>query len=419
MVWMLIGYMFLFVHRPFEIWPVLGTIRLERIYMLATLAVWAVAKGDKSWPSNSLNRAFLAFTAAVLVCFACSHWNGTLKAQTLVENYLKILVFYVIIVTTVRDQRHLEWLIQGFMLVMAIYMAHSLREYMCGRHVYRMGIPRMIAVGTSEADPNSFGATIAYALPLVEPLWTLNTSRRFRLLLIGYLALSVTCIGLTGSRSSFLMLLIYALITALRSRYRVRMLLFLVLVAPILWGLLPPSLQNRFTTIVKPEDGPKNAQVSAESRTEGFNIGRELWSKSPFVGYGPGAWIPATGRKIESHNLYGQVMGEMGTLGLVTFSGVLIAFWTNIRRIAAAYRDHPDWEKDFVYHLAMALGKGVLLMLIGGWAGHNLFRYSWLWYGGFLILARRCVEQRLEDEEQACDSECESEEGREWIGTLF
>ena len=25
MVWLLLGYMFLFIHRPFEVWPVLGT----------------------------------------------------------------------------------------------------------------------------------------------------------------------------------------------------------------------------------------------------------------------------------------------------------------------------------------------------------------------------------------------------------
>jgi hypothetical protein len=35
------------------------------------------------------------------------------------------------------------------------------------------------------------------------------------------------------------------------------------------------------------------------------------------------------------------------------------------------------------------------LLLFEGNFGHNLFRYSWLWYGGFLIIARHCVQQRL------------------------
>ena len=40
MHWMLIGYMFLFIHRPFEVWPWLGELHVERLYMLLTLAVW-------------------------------------------------------------------------------------------------------------------------------------------------------------------------------------------------------------------------------------------------------------------------------------------------------------------------------------------------------------------------------------------
>ena len=30
----------LFVHRPFEVWPILGAIQLERVYVLITLVCW-------------------------------------------------------------------------------------------------------------------------------------------------------------------------------------------------------------------------------------------------------------------------------------------------------------------------------------------------------------------------------------------
>ena len=43
MPWLLVGYMFLFVHRPFEVWPVLGDLRVERIYMLVMIVAWTVA----------------------------------------------------------------------------------------------------------------------------------------------------------------------------------------------------------------------------------------------------------------------------------------------------------------------------------------------------------------------------------------
>ena len=34
MRWLLIGYMFLFIDRPFEVWPWLGDLHVERVYML-------------------------------------------------------------------------------------------------------------------------------------------------------------------------------------------------------------------------------------------------------------------------------------------------------------------------------------------------------------------------------------------------
>src|SRR5262249_36241906 len=69
--------------------------------------------------------------------------------------------------------------------------------------------------------------------------------------------------------------------------------------------------------------------------------------------------------------------------------------WLNLRRIRAAYRVHPEWGRDFVYQLAKAIGLAVALLLFEGLFGHNLYRYTWLWYGGFLVISAHCVGQRL------------------------
>src|SRR5262249_44030815 len=107
---------------------------------------------------------------------------------------------------------------------------------------------------------------------------------------------------------------------------------------------------------------------------------------------GPGAWRPATKSKVESHNLYGQLLGETGLLGAVTFSAVLLAFYVSLRRVKAN-RD-PDFVTDLVYQVPAAVGAGVLLMLFLGNFGHNLFRFNWLWYGGFLAVAADCARRR-------------------------
>src|SRR5262249_46812957 len=134
MQWILIGYMFLFIHRPFEVWPALGDIHLERIYMLGALLA-AAASPAKRWLPNGQHLAYLAFALAVLLCWLASPWAD--RSQEAVENYFKLLVFYVLIVLLVHDERSLKRLLLAFLVIMFIYMAHSLREYRNGRHTFR------------------------------------------------------------------------------------------------------------------------------------------------------------------------------------------------------------------------------------------------------------------------------------------
>ena len=119
------------------------------------------------------------------------------------ENWLKIAVFYVLVVSTVRNEEQMQFLVVAFLVVMALYVGHSYREFLCGRHRYAMGVARMVGVDAAMNDPNTFGATILYALPMVYPLWYEARKRWQKLLLIGFVLLACGCILLTGSRSAF------------------------------------------------------------------------------------------------------------------------------------------------------------------------------------------------------------------------
>jgi hypothetical protein len=143
MIWLLGGYMWLFIHRPFEVWPVLGDYRIERVYMLLTLTAWATA-ADKSWTSNRLTLGFVALIVVVLLSWQFSPYSDV-GTQT-VEEYLKLVVFGVLIMSTIRDEDSLRKLVLLYLIAMGLYMTHSLWEFYNGRHVYRMGIARMVGV---------------------------------------------------------------------------------------------------------------------------------------------------------------------------------------------------------------------------------------------------------------------------------
>ena len=418
MRWLLIGYMFLFIDRPFEVWPWLGDLHVERVYMLFTLAVWAVTPG-KRWLPNPQHAAYAVFAAAVVGCWAVSPWAD--KGMPTVEDWFKIVVFYALLVTTVHDEKGLRHVAVGFLAVMALYLLHSFREYLGGRHTFRMGIARMVGVDTSLGDPNSFGASIVYALPRVAAAWQSRVGGGLgRAALAGYVGLSCLCVLLTGSRGSLVGLGVWFAIILWYSPYRVRVAVFGALAAPLAFVALPDSLQTRFETIINPDVGPANARESGEGRLVGFFTGLDLWAKSPLTGVGPGVWRVATGSKIESHNLYGQLVGETGTAGLVGFVAVVACYWANLRAVRRYRAAAPEEERnDLLYTLPSAVGVALVLLLFLGMVGHNLFRFTWLWFGGFLIIARHCAARRAAvhaaDAAWEAEAEAEAEPDGEWV----
>src|SRR5262245_20197267 len=371
MRWLLIGYMFLFIDRPFEVWKWPGDLHIERLYMLFTMAVWVVYP-NKRWLPNGQHAAYLAFALAVLVCWVMSPWSE--QGQPVVEDWFKIVIFYFLLVTTIHDEEGLKTVAVGFLVVMGLYLLHSFREYLGGRHTFRMGIARMIGVDETLGDPNSFGASIVFALPIVAAVWKAGIGGRLgRWMLLGYVGLSSLCVLLTGSRSSLLGLGVWFMIIIWGTRYRMAAFAGFAALAPLAFVALPESLQTRFETIINPEVGPANARESGEGRWQGLFTGFRLLENNPINGIGPGAWRPATRSKIESHNLYGQLMGELGALGILSFVALLCCFWANLRAMKRMRNHFPEWRNELLFTLPAAVGVGIFLLLFMGNFVHNLF----------------------------------------------
>ncbi len=392
MIWLLVGYMWLFIHRPFEVWPALGELRIEFVYMCIVGTVW-LACPKKRFVPNVMHLALSVFALSLLVCVMLSPWSDS--CIDTIDTYFKFLVFYLLLVSVVHDERDFRFLILAYLVITSLYMVHSLWEYKNGRHVARMGIVRMVGVDSSFGDPNAFGSSIVLSLVFIPAVWSAWPSRYVRAFLVGFMMLAGLCVSLTGSRGSFVCLAVWAMVLAARNRWRWRLFAVGCFCVPILFLALPSSLQTRFETIVFPEIGPKNAQKSADTRILGLLKGVQLFEEHPVSGIGPGAWRAATGWKLQSHNLYGQLLGEMGALGVISFGAILFAFGVNLFRVYSVYRQYPEQKDGFLHALSFAIFFALILLLFQGNFGHNLYRYHWVWFGAFLSIAHHCILQRL------------------------
>ena len=394
MHWLLIGYMFLFIHRPFELWPVLGDLHVERVYILGVMLAWAVWPG-KRWVPNPQHVAYFAFATAVLFCWAMSPWAD--DGQVVVENWFKILVFYVLLVTSAQRRegaappggrvpaRHgrVHAALAARVRRRAVHVPHGHRpddrrgqlarrpEQLRGEHRVRPAVrPGLLAVG-----PQVVGAAV---------LWRLR-------------GLSVGCILLTGSRSSFLGLILWGSLVILRSRHRWAGIPAAARSRPARcsWPC-PESLQTRFETIVNPDVGPENARVSGEGRIEGPTKGMELIEAYPATGIGPGSWRPATGASWSRTTCTANCAARWARPACSRSGRSSSASRINLRWMR---RGEPAGTRRARRRSSTtsrsAVGMSVFLLLFEGNFGHNLFRHNWLWFGGFLIIARHVVQRRL------------------------
>ncbi len=400
MIYLLGGYMWLYVHRPFEIWPILGALQVERGYMLLMLVAWAVYP----YKGLSWNRAFIgmiAFSLALLGSWLSSPYGGSKGSLDAMDTYFKVLVFFCVVVTTVRTEKDLRLLVLLFLAANALYMGHSLREWFAGRYESRMGVSRMIGVDITWRDPNAFAATLLFTLPLLVPFWLEKPRRIPRWVILGYALACCFCISRTASRAGFVGLLAFlALLYVGGSRRKLGAIVTCGVVGSVLLGLAvmfgPEDLVSRYGSLLFPEWAPPNAEESAAGRLIGFQEGIRVWLQSPLFGHGPATFAISTERGGQAHNLIGQVLSETGlagALGLLTLIACFFLNWAEARRLVGAEGSGPT--DDFAYQVVRALSYCIVLMVLMGWSGHNLFRYNWQWFAAFQAIAVCCIRRRV------------------------
>jgi O-antigen ligase len=401
MIWLLGGYVWLFIHRPFEVWPALGDLQIERVYVILMLLVWPIAP-NKGWTPNRMHYVTAGFTLSLLLAWFASPYREMPICSQTVEDYLKTIVFYVLMLTTVRNERDLQLLITLFLAAVGLYAAHSFREFLGGRYEYRMGIRRMNGVDKSFGDPNTFGSSLLYTVPLAVSVWMSKPRKALRVLLVCYLIGVSTCIALTGSRSSFVgMAICGTLLLLLWVRRKLLLIVLLGLGGVAALGVaavaLPPEMQNRYLTLIDSSYGPKNAAISATSRWVFFLEAIQAWQSNPLIGHGPRSFDFIGGHGMGVHNLYGQVLCEMGILGALALVAYVVCFLLNWLEIHRYYQSHPQQPRDFLFYLSRNMAIVLLLMLVLGGAGHSLYRYNWRWFAAFQAIAVYCIRQRQRD----------------------
>lgn len=408
MLWLIIGYMFLFVFRPFEYWPTLGDYRIERVYMIVLLIVLFLWRGKRYLP-HAINNAILLFLGIMLVSSVWAFSTGDAYRATF--DYFKLVVFYFVILLTIKDERQLKAFVIAYIAVMFLYVGKSAWEFFVhGRYVYTMGIKRMPGIDITYGDPNSFAASIAYSLPF---FWALVKYRlespALRAMLWAYGIVAAVSIVSSGSRSGMVTSLLFLTLVLFGTSRKITGFTLLLVLLAFVWNVMPLDYQQRFKSAFFRGVGPAAADVSAQGRLAGLKQGYKMFTNSPLLGIGPGnfkyGWDHvAVG--MSSHNLYGELMGETGGLGFLAFFFLVLLIVKTHRsiidgatRFLTVQANAPPASVNTMRLLRLtstASVQTIVLLLFNGNFGHNLYRYNWLWVGAIGVLSIHFLRRELQ-----------------------
>ncbi|MGA1863754.1 MAG: O-antigen ligase family protein [bacterium] len=389
MFWLVVGYLFLFIFRPYEFWPILGYLRIERIYMiflLIALFLWP----QKRYIHHPINKTLILFFFIMIISSVLALNRGDAFVST--YNYFKLVVFYFVILFTIQDEEQLKNFLIAYIIIMLLYVGKSSWEFFLhDRFMYRMGTKRMMGIDLTYGDPNSFAASIIYSLPFLWGMIKFKLEKPWiKKILYAYGILSLVAIICSGSRAGMVSGLLFFFLVWLKTSQKMIGIILICILLFLTWYMMPERYRLRFMTIYT-SGISKSADVSAQGRIYTLKRGFDMFKKKPVFGVGPGNFKRGLAlfgdySGTSSHNLYGSMFGELGLLGTLAFILLIYKIIETHWLIIAEAGFLKMEENNFFSLFSVASIQGIILLLFNGNFGGNLYRYNWLWIGAIGVL---------------------------------
>jgi O-antigen ligase len=310
---------------------------------------------------------FLTWTAVSMV------WAPSVgdAATTLMRFALNITLFPIVF-SAIRTRRHAMWLAGALVLAGAITVSYALLSGGAAVPTGELRGSARLDLKGGIGDPNELAAFLVVSAALAGALFaSFKRHPLLRLACLGAAALSVAGIVLTVSRGGLIALIVMALAAiAFGGRWRPRILAGSLIVATTLVvyfvAFAPAASLNRIT---HPADG--------SGRNELWSLAWRMAQNHPLNGVGAGGFHDLTAQyllfpgssvqgtyltivkqAVVTHNMYLQILAELGIVGLLAFLGIVAISLLSFVKAAHLAKRRGDVQLEL-------LARGMLVALLG------------------------------------------------------
>ncbi|KXZ40512.1 O-antigen ligase [Alkalithermobacter thermoalcaliphilus JW-YL-7 = DSM 7308] len=350
---------------------------------------------DFNFEKTFLDKILLLFCISIIFSTAMS--KNIISSLQVAVMYFCIIGFYFMCVNEIKTEKTLYLIVKVLVISALIVSLYGIYQKIAGVYTPESWVDKEMfsdiqtRVYSTFKNPNVLGEYLVLLIPVTVSLFWHYEKITYKIGVI-VVALSMTlCLLYTYSRGAWLGLLLATLVFAVLINKR--MLLIVGLMILILPFILPGSILNRFLSIGNISETSSSYRVLVW--TSSLNMAKDYWISGIGMGIDTFTKVyPLYAAKgvyvLHAHNVYIQILIELGIVGLISFIGIIALFYKEM--LNCINKKDKNLSK-----LIIGISSGVAGFLFQGfvdniWYNHRVSFIFWV------LLSLGVISQRLSNE---------------------
>jgi O-antigen ligase len=368
------AYMILVYCKLSSYYPVFGAIKSEMVFAIVIILRLAITPNFFSHLSLSYNRTnkmLFYFVCCVILSFviAIDHqYSWDIK----VYHFIKVLILFIMIITAVDSVDDLKIFTIIFLSMMA-YLAYEPFYYFVsgiGGTTHHYGTNYIAQIGILSGHV-ALANNMNQMIPIAFFLFFSSKSKNQKIIYAAFTTIFIAAMIGSGSRGGVIGFLFFLLTVFIYFHKKNKKLAYAIIVISAVFVVSSAAFVKTISRV---------DTDSAQGRFIGLTHGIGMLIKGNILGVGPGCYIIARSRYfsyyMESHNLYGQALGDLGIPGTIVWLLFVRTIFLNL--IPSLKRDnHDDSKSNFIKYLSLGLVASLAVRLFISMASHGLYFFYW------------------------------------------
>ncbi len=390
-IYAVVAYMVLVYCKVSSYYPFFVQIKAELLFaVLILLRVAAIGNLFKNINFTSeINKYLFYLILCVTLSFTVA-WDHQYSWDIAVYHFIKTLFLYVLILGAIETKKDLKIFVWSFIL-MFLYLAY---EPMYGFLTGTSGDKQMYGtIYIAETGILSGHVALANNMNQMLPIaWFLFWGSESKWERIGaafcFVVFLLALVG-SGSRGGIVGMVVWGGGIVWFAKERAKALATMLPLLVVAFFLIGSSVVQTASRIDSSSTG---------GRLTGLTHGIGMLRKGNVIGVGPGCYLFARQKyfsyRMESHNIYGQIIGDLGIPGIIVTFLLIRAVFRALLEVKRRAMKAGDQGK-FIFYLMMGIQVSLITRLVISMASHGLYYFYWYVMAAFVILSRRVLHDSL------------------------